>query len=131
MENFLIMNSDILTDMHLGQFYDRHLEKKSLFSIASLEKSEMRDYGLLQVENDYLTDFKEKTIIKQRLNMGIYMANRKILDHIPYNTFYGLNDLIAQLLSLKQPIAVETHLGKWMDIGTLQNYEQAQLAGFV
>lgn len=125
-DDFLIMNTDVLTDIDLTQFHDLHVQERNLFTIATFEETEESPYGVLKIQNHRLVGFIEKPVTKRTINMGIYMANQKILDYIPKNTFYGLNHLLLKLLALKQPIAVFPHRGKWMDIGTLKKYIQAQ-----
>jgi NDP-sugar pyrophosphorylase family protein len=125
-ENFLIMNGDILTDMDLGRFHDRHVVEKNLFTLAYFERHERTEYGMLEIDNQRITGFKEKPTIKQNVNMGIYMANRRVLSYIPHNAFYGLNDLVKKLLEMKEPIAAAPHQGQWIDIGTMETYDLAQ-----
>ncbi len=125
-ENFLILNADVLTDLDFGEFYDQHVQRENLFTIAGYEHVEKLQYGALEIENQRLISFNEKPVIQQTVNMGIYAANRKILSSIPNQTFFGVNDLVAALLKAKLPIAVICHSGKWLDIGTPSNYHQAQ-----
>lgn len=125
-ENFLILNSDILTDFNFGAFYDQHLEGENLFSTAYFQHREECAYGILEIEDKKLVGFKEKPIFDYSVNMGVYMANRKILDYIPDHLSYSCDHLIAALLHFKQPIAAVVHRGKWLDIGSIKDYEKAQ-----
>lgn len=124
--NFLIMNSDILTDMDLRQFYTRHTNEKNLFTIAYSEQQQEIPYGVLQIQAQKLTGFVEKPILQHAINMGIYMANREILKYIPNDTFFGLNDLVRTLLQSNQTVDLAAHQGHWMDVGTLETYERTQ-----
>ena len=125
-ENFLIVNSDILTDFDFRAFYDQHVQNKNLFSIAYFPYQEECAYGILEIENKKLVGFKEKPKFDYPINMGIYMANRKILDYIPDQISYSCNHLIAALLHCKQPITATMHGGAWLDIGSIKNYKKAQ-----
>jgi NDP-sugar pyrophosphorylase family protein len=128
-EDFLILNGDTLTDLDFRQFFDLHVRKRNLFTVASLQEEDISEYGILEVEKGRLISFKEKPILQKYINMGIYMANRKILEEIPKDTFYGFDDLVLKLLSLKKAVSVFTHRGTWIDIGSLKNYEKAQNMG--
>lgn len=125
-ENFLIVNSDILTNFDFAAFYDRHVQNKNLFSIAYFLYQEECAYGILEIEDKKLVGFKEKPKFDYSVNMGIYMANGKILDYIPDRLSYSCDHLITALLHCKQPIAATVHQGTWLDIGSIKNYKKAQ-----
>ncbi len=57
--------------------------------------------------------------------MGIYIANKKILDFIPYNEFYGFDQLMLDLINHKKPAQIVKHDGYWLDIGRPDDYEKA------
>jgi NDP-sugar pyrophosphorylase family protein len=98
-ENFLIMNGDVLSDVDFGELYDFHISKKSIFTISSYVREQKTDYGVLEIDsNDNLSGFKEKPVERYNVSMGIYVANRKILNYIPYNTFYGFDSLMLDLI---------------------------------
>jgi NDP-sugar pyrophosphorylase family protein len=124
-ENFLILNSDILTDLDYGAFFDQHVREQNLFTISYVEQKKKLSYGILEIENQFLSQFKEKPTVIYPVNMGVYMANKKIVDFIPKKTFFGLDQLLSRLLVLKQPIATCLHQGKWLDIGSIKNYKKS------
>lgn len=126
-ENFLIINSDILTDFDLGGFFDFHVENSHLFTTACFEQVETSEYGVLRIENGALVGFEEKPIRKMSVNMGIYMANRDVLGVIPPDVFFGFDHLVLKLLSQKLTIHTALHRGHWIDIGSIKNYEKVQL----
>jgi len=57
--------------------------------------------------------------------MGVYMANRKILDYIPENQLYGFDHLMLDLIRFQKPATVKIHSGYWLDIGRPDDYEKA------
>ncbi len=125
-EQFLILNSDILTDLDFAAFYDQHVQGENLFSIAYFQHQEECAYGILEIEDQKLMGFKEKPMFDYPVNMGVYMANRKILEYIPEHLSYSAAQLVATLLHFKQPIRALAHRGAWLDIGSMKNYEKAQ-----
>ena len=76
-------------------------------------------------ENSYLTGFYEKPITNFNVSMGIYMANKKILDFIPMNQSFGFDHLMLELIKQNQKVNVKTFDGYWLDIGRPDDYERA------
>jgi len=125
-ENFLIMNGDILTDLNYSDFFNQHVENDNLFTISAYQRKHKIDYGVLNVDkNSFLDGFEEKPASSYNVSMGIYMANKTILDFIPENQAYGFDDLMTNLLNLKKQVAVRFFDGYWLDIGRPDDYALA------
>lgn len=124
-ENFLIMNGDILTDLNFNKFYDDHVASNAIFSIASNERQQKIDYGVLKTnELGQLIGFIEKPSNAYLVSMGIYMANRRVLDFIP-QIAYGFDSLMLDLIAKDEYVFVKSHPGYWLDIGRPDDYMQA------
>ncbi len=125
-DNFLIMNGDILTDLNFGKFYDEHYVSKNIFTVSAAKRIQMTEYGVL-IKNDgnQLVDFKEKPKENFLVSMGVYMANKKILDIIPDNQAYGFDHLMLELIKQKNFANIKEHNGYWLDIGRPDDYAQA------
>lgn len=125
-ENFLIMNGDILTDMDLKGFYDYHVSNKNIFTVASCQREQVSDYGVLEIDDrNRLVGFSEKPVVKYDVSAGIYMANKKILEFIPVGEPYGFDNLMADLITTKNPASVKKFDGYWLDIGRPDDYMKA------
>lgn len=125
-DNFLIMNGDVLSDINYSKLYAEHTKSDNVFTISSCKREQMTDYGILEISQDNkLKGFTEKPIMKYNVSMGIYIANRKILDYIPYNEFYGFDQLMIDLIKDKKPVLIKSHNGYWLDIGRPDDYAKA------
>lgn len=125
-ENFLVMNGDVMTDLDFGQFYDEHKASGNIFTISAYERDHKVDYGVLVPgEDGKLVDFQEKPTLHYHVSMGVYMMNKKCLEVIPEDTFYGFDNLMLDLIARKTPAVVRKFKGYWMDIGRPEDYEQA------
>src|SRR5262249_3825320 len=124
-ENFLVMNGDVLTDLNLGAFHDRHVERQSLFTIASHQRRQMIDYGVLHTDGGELVGFEEKPSVPFEVSMVFYMVDRRALALIPAGRPFGFDDLMSLLVRSKERVHVERHPGYWMDIGRPDDYETA------
>lgn len=127
-ENFLVVNADVLSDLDLSKFLDDHIKSGAIFTIGSTSRDQVLDYGVLDVDRDsHLVGFREKPRISQRVSMGIYAVNRRVLDHIPPQGPFGFDQLMLKLIANNERVAVVEHKGYWLDIGRPEDYEQANI----
>lgn len=125
-ENFLVMNGDILTNFDYDVFYQRHVDNKNSFTVATCQREQQSVYGVLEInEEDKLAGFKEKPTIKYDISMGIYMVSKQILEYIPEGSPYGFDELMLELININMPADVCRHDGYWLDIGNPDDYAQA------
>lgn len=124
-DDFIVMNGDILSDLSYFDFLMEHKKKGANFSIACHQRVQRVDYGVLEIADGILTGFHEKPNLNYDVSMGVYAVNKKILDIIPADSFYGFDDLMYQLITYKVEVRTHKHNGYWMDIGRPEDYEQA------
>jgi NDP-sugar pyrophosphorylase family protein len=125
-ENFLVMNGDILTDLSYSDFFEDHVRNNNIFTISAYMREQKVDYGVLEMDtNNHLTGFREKPSTEYLVSMGVYMANRRILDLIPEGKSYGFDNLMLDLITAGKPATVRKFNGYWLDIGRPDDYMQA------
>lgn len=126
-ENFLVMNGDILTDINYAELYNNHLKSKAKFTIATYQRDSKIDFGVLEVDkaSNQLTGFFEKPVYHFDVSMGIYVFNRAVLDRVPENAPFGIDNLVLSMLADKDPINSFPFSGYWLDIGRPDDYDQA------
>ena len=125
-KNFIIMNGDVLTDLDISSFFNSHLNKKNIFTISSYSRIQKNNFGVLKIDkNNYLSEFKEKPTYELNVSIGIYAANKKILDYIPNDIPFGFDDLMMVLLNNNEKVYVKKFNGYWLDIGRPDDYIKA------
>ena len=125
-EDFLVMNGDILTSLDYRAFYNYHIARKNIFTIASHRRIEVSEYGVLEIgRNNKLCGFKEKPQVRYDVSMGIYMANKRIVNSIPKGRLYGFSHLMIDLIKKNVPASVRRFGGYWLDIGRPDDYQKA------
>ncbi|MDF3819134.1 sugar phosphate nucleotidyltransferase [Leptospira sp. 96542] len=125
-ENFLVMNGDVLTDLNFEKFFKSHENSNSIFSISSMERDQLVDFGVLETNSDgILTGFKEKPRQSFQVSMGVYMLSYESLSYVPNNTVFGFDNLMLKLLEKGEFVSVIPHKGYWLDIGRPDDYERA------
>jgi NDP-mannose synthase len=123
---FLLMNGDVLTDLNFRDLCDAHVAAGRLFTIASASRTQLVDYGVLEVDGENrLSRFNEKPAHRYLVSMGVYAVNNALLERVPSNVKYGFDDLMRDMLARGEPVHVEPYSGYWLDIGRPDDYERA------
>lgn len=125
-EPFLVMNGDVLTLLNFKQFYDFSLKKNSVLSITIKELVTPFRFGNIFFNGDYVTAIEEKPKIRTNILAGVYIFTPEIFKYIPENEKFDMDRLIEKLLTEKIPITKFDIREYWLDIGQIDDYEQAQ-----
>ena len=72
-----------------------------------------------------LEGFQEKPVTGYEVSMGIYMVSRRVLRYVPGQRAFGFDDLMRDLLRAREAVHVRRFDGYWLDIGRVDDYEQA------
>ena len=125
-EKFLVLNGDVLTDLDFSHFYDSHIRRDSLFTIASYKRSIRSEFGVLKIDgSNTLVGFEEKPVSEYLVSMGVYMVSKASLDYIEAGTLFGFDNLMHTLLAAGKRVESYCHDGLWLDIGRPDDYLDA------
>ena len=125
-DNFLVMNGDILCDLHYGSFLNTHIESNSAISVSAFKRIVKIDFGVLRYNDaNLLIRFEEKPEYDFDVSMGIYCLNRTIIEKLPKGKLYGFDHLMRDSLSNNESIHIRPFSGYWLDIGRPDDYEYA------
>ncbi len=125
-ETFLVLNGDLVTDLDLRGFIAWHRGKGGRITVAVTQKQIKVDLGILESQNDRITEFREKPLLNFQVSMGIYCMEPEIIRLIPKGTPYGFDNLMHAMLEKKWPVYTYKHDGLWMDIGREEDFKNAQ-----
>ena len=125
--DFLVMNGDSFMEMDFRRLICFHRESGGIASMAVFRtRNEMR-YGTVQVQADgRVSGFAEKMDADPNglVNAGVYIFNRRILEHIPEGPCSLEKDIFPKLLA--QGVYALEQQGVFIDIGTPEDYARAQ-----
>lgn len=122
----IVMNGDILTTINFGQFISFHLEQQSEATLAVRTYDIQVPYGVVKVNKDKLIGFEEKPVYTSFINAGVYALNPKVLERIPKNAFYDMNQLFDSMLRTNERVSIFPVREYWIDIGEISNFRQAE-----
>ncbi len=125
-DTFLVMNGDVLSDLNYTELINFHHQQQAITTIAMYDKEVKIDLGIIKTnEHHQIIDYIEKPTLTYQVSMGIYVFNRKVMDYIPFKTYFDLPDLILALIRAKEKIIGYHFRGYWRDIGRREDYELA------
>jgi len=122
----LVMNSDLLTNIDFEDMYNEFMNKEGDMIVATVPYKINIPYGVVETNNNYVVDLKEKPTYTYYSNAGIYIFKKECLNHVPNDKFFNATDLIDSLLKSNQKVINYPILGYWLDIGKHEDFEKAQ-----
>ena len=124
-EPFFVMNGDLLTKINFEQLLDFHNETYSAATMCVREYEYQIPYGVIETDNHKLLSIVEKPVHKSFVNAGIYVLDPNMLEYVPNDVFYDMPDLYKKLMSDEEKVSAFPLREYWLDIGQLDDYEQA------
>ncbi len=126
-ETFLVMNGDILTTLHYQKLIQYHRKHKGVVTIAMNQKRIPLELGVMEFNRDHrLTRYIEKPTPSYSVSMGIYVFERKVLKWISPKQYLDFPELIQKLIQQKEKVFCYPSRDFWLDIGSHEDYEEAQ-----
>lgn len=126
-ENFLVVNGDILTTLDYDALFRRHCSMQVMATVATRVRETMIDFGVVETNADgLLIGYREKPVYTFPVSMGVYVLNRRCQDLIAEGESLGMPDLLLRLVKSGQRVFCYRSDAYWLDIGRLDDYEQAQ-----
>jgi mannose-1-phosphate guanylyltransferase/phosphomannomutase len=130
-DTFLVISGDALTDFDLTSVVAFHKERQAMITIALKSVENPLEFGVVIVDEDgRIQRFLEKPgwgqVFSDTVNTGIYVIEPEVFDHIPEGQPYDFShDLFPKLFDMHKPLYGIVCDGYWQDIGSLEQYLQA------
>ncbi|MBK7627805.1 MAG: nucleotidyltransferase family protein [Bacteroidales bacterium] len=125
-ENLLILNSDVFTNIDFEDFFLDFENSGADMAVASIPYSVDIPYAILDLDDNFITSFKEKPKHTYYANAGIYLIKCEKLDLVPKNTFFNATDLMDSIILNKGKLIHSPVTGYWIDIGKHDDYNKAK-----
>jgi len=130
-DTFLVISGDALTDFDLTGVVAFHKQRQAMITIALKSVENPLEFGVVIVDEDgRIQRFLEKPgwgqVFSDTVNTGIYVIEPEVFDHIPEGQPYDFShDLFPKLFDMRKPLYGTVCDGYWQDIGSLEQYLQA------
>ena len=123
----IVMNGDILTKLSVDQLIDFHEKRQTQATITVHSYDYQVPYGVIKSSKDRLIGFEEKPVYTSLVNAGIYAINPEVIARIPKDSYYDMDQLFRNMLSDEEPLSIFPIREYWIDIGTVEDFNQAKL----
>lgn len=124
-EHFLVLNGDVLTDLCFRDVLRGHASSGAPLTVATFDRRVHVDFGVLAVEGNRITGFREKPTLPYQVSMGVYGLSRETLRRYPPGVPFGFDQLVLDLLDRRDAPRAHHFDGYWLDIGRPDDYDRA------
>lgn len=132
-KRFVVINSDILTDVDIKKVLAFHLQKKSLATMVVRRLKPYETYEAVGIDpSGKIVKFQTRNIrppILKTMFTGIHIFEPEIFQYFPKGKkIFCINtDVYSKLVQKKKNVFGYLHTGKWVDIGSLEHYLTYQM----
>ncbi len=127
---FIVINSDIITDIDLKKVYEFHMSHNHP---ATLVLHHCPDFNFVSIDKKkFIKGFSQKDRVGNQMNLkklaftGIQVLDPEILDFIPKGSFYSSINAFRDMMSTGRKIKAYTEKNHyWTDVGTPASYMEA------
>lgn len=122
----LVTNGDLLMDVDLNKFLYIHNKRQSTATMCTYRYAYQIPYGVVQSDNDRYMGTIEKPMHYFHINTGLYCISPNTWDYFRKAEKLDMPTLFERIHSNGDNVYTYSHIGKWMDIGTVETYHKLQ-----
>lgn len=123
----LVMNGDLLTKINFTGLIEYHSKEKSFATMCVKEFEFEVPYGVIKIEDKKIVKIDEKPVQNFMINAGVYMLDPRVIDEVPENECFDMNQLFNRLIAKNENILVFPIHEYWLDIGKMKDFKRAQI----
>jgi mannose-1-phosphate guanylyltransferase len=125
-DTFVCMYGDSIFDFNLRNMINQHIQKKSFVTMSLYEYKTKLPYGVIETtKTGKVIAWNEKPEIKANVNMGCYVMEPGVMELIPKNIPYGMDDVIKKAMVKKKLVNSFVSKKGFIDIGNKASYRKA------
>lgn len=131
-DTFIIVSGDALTDLDVDKALAFHREKGSVATLVLQHVDNPLEFGVVITDDGgRIRRFLEKPswgeVFSDTVNTGMYILEPSVFEYMqPEKNYDWSQDIFPQLLTEEKPMFGYVLGEYWTDVGSLQQYRQAQ-----
>ena len=114
--NVVVVNVDNLTTLDLRELLRTHLDEEAAATIATHVHPFRMPFGMLEVQGDRVTAYREKPELPVVISSGTYVLHRRAIAWVPAGRRTDVPALITSLLESGEIVAAHRHHDLWIDV---------------
>jgi mannose-1-phosphate guanylyltransferase len=123
---FLLINSDIVTELDFRRFYEDAIRMKASLTLGTVHTSLACRYGVISAdETGVVKSFVEKPSLSVEILGGIYCLDPVVLQFVEAGVQFGIDNLIMALFKAHFPVRHRVISDLWIDVGEISDYQRA------
>lgn len=122
----LMMNGDLLTKINFEHLLSFHNEKGGIATMCVREYDFQVPYGVIRTNEHRITSIVEKPVHTFFVNAGIYVLESELVKCVSGTTFLDMPHLLEERIQHNEQINSFPVHEYWLDIGQIDQFEQAQ-----
>ena len=125
-DTFVCLYGDSIYNFSLRNMIAHHKKDKSSVTMSLYNYKFNLKYGVIDTTNiGIVTSWNEKPEFSAKINMGCYVMEPEVLQLIPKNKSYGMDDVIRKVLVKRKKVSSVVSTKGFLDIGDKDTYEKA------
>ena len=123
---FVCLYGDSIYNFSLRSMIAQHKKSKSIVTMSLYDYKFNLKYGVIDTTKvGRVNSWNEKPELSAKINMGCYIMESEVLQLIPKNKPYGMDDTIRKILTKKKKVTSVISKKRFIDIGDKETYEKA------
>ena len=122
---FVCLYGDSIYNFSLKNMIKHHTKTKSDITMSLYDYKFNLKYGVIDTKNSgQVTSWNEKPEFSAKINIGCYVMEPEVLQLIPKNKPYGMDNVIRKVLTKKKKVSSVISKKGFIDIGDKETYEK-------
>jgi mannose-1-phosphate guanylyltransferase len=125
---FYLLYGDSVFDFDLQRMMAFHVKSKACLTMGLMHYGEKMRYGVIERDENTgaVLKWREKPEMNSLINVGCYVAEPALFDHIPKGKMYGFDNVVRDMIRSKEKVFSYVIEGKeFLDIGDEKSYKKA------
>ena len=123
-KHFFLTNCDTIIDTNYYNILNFHLKNKNDITVVVAKKVFKIPYGVASLKNNKDFQLIEKPKLKLKINVGLYVINKKVLSQIKFKKYLDFNSLLNSSIKNKNKIGYyEIKDKNWIDVGQMDKFK--------
>lgn len=122
----IMMNGDVLTKLNYAKLLQHHQKQGFDATVCVREDEHPVPFGVIETEDQLITNMVEKPTYRYKINTGIYVLNPDIVASVKSGEHIDMPSLLEKHRQNRKRIGTYTSYDYWLDIGQMKDYQKAQ-----